>query len=98
MATAALATSSNTNMATGTTALTDTLVTIQGSAITITDIATSHNMSFMVTTLTVDFTTLHMEPGPISGSAFDAALPVRMMVAPDFPFCRQEAIRGSLSL
>jgi len=98
VATAVLATPSNTNMTTGTMAFTDTLVTIQGSAITITDIATSHTLSVMVTTLTVGFTTLHMEPGSISGSAFDAAQPVRMMPAPDFPLCRQEAIRGSLGL
>lgn len=98
MATAALATSNNTNLATGTMAFTDTLVTIQGSSITITDIATSHTMSVMVTILTVGFTTLHMEPGSISCSAFDAAQAGGMMPAPDSPFCRHEAIGGSLSL
>jgi len=92
------AASSNTNMATGTMVFTDTLVTIQGSAITITDITTSHSMPVMVPTLTPGFANLHMETGSISGSAFDAAQAVRMMPAPDFPFCREEVVCSPLSL
>ena len=70
----------------GTTGFTDTIITIRGTAIPITDLTTNHIITVMVTTLTLGFTSLPTEPGSISDSAFDAAQAVRMMVVQIYLF------------
>ena len=50
----------------GTTGFTDTIITIRGTAIPITDLTTNHIITLMVTTLTLGFTSLPTEPGSIS--------------------------------
>ncbi|UCG20591.1 MAG: hypothetical protein JSU80_12860 [Deltaproteobacteria bacterium] len=86
MATIALSTKTITKMVTRTIGFTDTIVTMRGPVVTITDITTNHTITVMVTTLTLGFTSLPTEAEFISGSAFDTALSVRIMVAPVFCF------------
>ena len=73
----------------GTTGLTDTIIIIRGTVIPITDLNTNHTIIVMVTTLTLGFTSLPMEPGSISDLAFDAAQAERMMVIQIFPFANR---------
>ena len=87
-----------TGIVAGTIGVTDIIIIIRGTVIPITDLTTNHIITVMVTTLTLGFTSLPTEPGSISDSAFDAAQAVRMMVAPDFSFCKQEVKYGSLKL
>jgi hypothetical protein len=70
----------------GTTGFTDTIIIIRGTVIPITDLTTNHTITVMVTTLTLGFTSLPMEPGSISDLAFDAAQAVRMMVVQIYLF------------
>ena len=98
MASIALVTETTTKMLPGTRSLTDTSITIRASVITITDMAINHAISVIVTTLILGFTSLPMEQESRSDLAFDAAQAVRIMVAPDFSFCRQEVKHHSRRL
>ena len=81
-----LATGTITKTIAGTTGFTDTIIIIRGTVIPITDLTTNHTITVMVTTLTLGFTSLPMEPGSISDLAFDAAQAVRMMVVQIYLF------------
>ena len=84
MATIALFTETTTKMVKGTIGCTNTIVTTRGNGVAIMDITTNLITTVMVTTLTLGFTSLPIEAESISGSAFNTALSVRIMVAPDF--------------
>ena len=84
MATIALFTETTTKIVKGIIGCTDTIVTIRGNGVTIMDITTDLTTTVMVTTLTLGFTSLPTEAESISDSAFDTALSVRIMPAPDF--------------
>jgi len=93
-----LATGTTTEISTGTTGSIDTIIIIRTTCIPITDLTTDHIITVMVTTLTLGFTFLPTEAGSILDWAFEPAQEVRMVVAPDFSFCRQEVNYGSLKL
>ena len=84
MATISLFTETTTKMVKGTIGCTNTIVTTRGNGVTIMDITTNLITTVMVTTLILGFTSLPTEAESISGSAFDAALPARIVAAPHF--------------
>jgi len=84
VATIALFTKTTTKIIKATIGCTDTIVITRGNGVTIMDITTDITSTVMVSTLTLGFTSLPTGAESISGSAFDAALSVRIMVAPDF--------------
>jgi hypothetical protein len=71
-------------MVKGTIGCTNTIVTTRGNGVTIMDITTNLITTVMVTTLTLGFTSLPIEAESISGSAFNTALSVSIMVDSDF--------------